>query len=561
MKEVAYAALYRLLAVDVPELLQLCARSLSGAPIPKTLDAWAALDRADWFQLAPICGSLLVLCAVPLWAAAQSRRHDGAAARRDGAKDTYWLTRIVLLRGMGLIYLAAFLTSATQSRAMFGEHGLSPAISDPSGRPQPAFGLLERIGLPRGDLALEVVSWAGVLLASLLTVGDRCFVTWAPLPLALWLLYLSLVNTGARAIIGYGWEWETLEIGFLMIFLCPEWPARTPFPRALPPPHAVLWLLRWSTFRLLIGAGMSKLGQRSSACWHELSCTETHYFTQPMPNFLSWFMHRLPARVHRIEVALTFFEQLVLPFLVLIPLRPLRILSCCLALFFQVCVVGTGNYAWINWIGALPVIALLDDHALMRFFPAKLADETMIADAEAATWSTVVRPNRMLYRSYRKMLHAGLFFFILCKSAAPLKELFGPAPWLAFYDDFFFVNAQGVFGFINKHRVNIVMEYTHEALPTARKSVTCADSVGKVAHDANGNAFTCAQLRPHCAQANFAQICPKTCGKCSPNERPWDDQFESLNWQPLDFKNLPGDPYRRPKLNSPYHYRLVRCMK
>ena len=61
-------------------------------------------------------------------------------------------------------------------------------------------------------------------------------------------------------IIGYGWEWETLEIGFLMIFLCPVYPTRSPFPRWTPPPAPVLWLLRWSTFRLLIGAGMSKLG-------------------------------------------------------------------------------------------------------------------------------------------------------------------------------------------------------------------------------------------------------------------------------------------------------------
>ena len=44
-------------------------------------------------------------------------------------------------------------------------------------------------------------------------------------------------------------------VGFLCIFLCPEWPSRSPFPTALPPPKPVLWLLRWSTFRLLLGAG------------------------------------------------------------------------------------------------------------------------------------------------------------------------------------------------------------------------------------------------------------------------------------------------------------------
>jgi hypothetical protein len=102
----------------------------------------------------------------------------------------------------------------------------------------------------------------------------------------------------------------------------------------------VIWLLRWSTFRLLIGAGMSKLGERSSACWRELSCTETHYFTQPMPNFMAWYFHHLPNGFHRMEVALTFVEQLVIPFAVLVPFRPARIGACLAELFFQLAIAG-----------------------------------------------------------------------------------------------------------------------------------------------------------------------------------------------------------------------------
>ena len=42
----------------------------------------------------------------------------------------------------------------------------------------------------------------------------------AIVPALLWVFYLSLVNLG-RPLLGYGWEWLTLEIGFLAIFLCP----------------------------------------------------------------------------------------------------------------------------------------------------------------------------------------------------------------------------------------------------------------------------------------------------------------------------------------------------
>ena len=35
------------------------------------------------------------------------------------------------------------------------------------------------------------------------------------------------------------------QVGFVCLFLCTEWPTRSSFPRHLPPPPIVLWLLRW----------------------------------------------------------------------------------------------------------------------------------------------------------------------------------------------------------------------------------------------------------------------------------------------------------------------------
>jgi hypothetical protein len=138
------------------------------------------------------------------------------------------------------------------------------------------------------------------------------------LPLLLWLCYLSLLNAGGWER-NYGWDWLTLEVGFLVIFLYPFAPLVTSRPffialqkdasAALPaaPLHAdsaapVIYLLRALAFRLLFGAGMSKLGGSSSACWLQLSCTTTHYSTQPMPNPLSWWAHTLPPSFHRLEV-------------------------------------------------------------------------------------------------------------------------------------------------------------------------------------------------------------------------------------------------------------------
>eukprot|EP01052_Picozoa_sp_SAG31_P006306 SAG31_NODE_288_length_18400_cov_55.018851_9_plen_138_part_00 len=89
------------------------------------------------------------------------------------ANPTYWLTRMVLLRATGLIYLCGFATAAFQARPLFGSAGLMPlqTSSENGGnynfpRPTPAFDLLEHMaGLPFCDCALELVSWTGVALS------------------------------------------------------------------------------------------------------------------------------------------------------------------------------------------------------------------------------------------------------------------------------------------------------------------------------------------------------------------------------------------------------------
>ena len=166
-------------------------------------------------------------------------------------------------------------------------------------------------------------------------------------PLFLWAAYLSIVNLQASFTFNYGWEWLTCEVGFLVIFLCPLLDSR--LSTWTPPSRLVLWTIRWCAFRLLLGAGMSKVGRNSSACWRELTCTETHYFTQPIPNPFSWYMHHLPRSFHKLEVALTFVEQLVLPFAMLVPLRFFRVTAAVLEIGFQI--LGMPSSTLIPFLG------------------------------------------------------------------------------------------------------------------------------------------------------------------------------------------------------------------
>ena len=280
---------------DAPELLSLSARALQQAPFPTTLDEARALSRDQIFQLVPVLCAVLCASSIPLLMlqAGRIRRVMPDHHRQ----HTYWLTRLLLLRGMALCYLAGFLTAAMQGRALFGSLGLQPVVFSDRTRPAPFFDFLEHAewgpGIELGDWTLEAIAWSGVALSLLMLTSA---VNTALLPAALWALYLSLVNLGGWTS-NYGWEWLTLELGFLSIFLGPLFTIwRSPFPHRVPPPRLVLFLFRWSAFRLLIGAGMSKLGRNSSSCWRELTCTTTHYFTQPMPVLAVFFKKKRIAR-------------------------------------------------------------------------------------------------------------------------------------------------------------------------------------------------------------------------------------------------------------------------
>src|SRR5438445_3156416 len=178
----------------------------------------------------------------------------------------YWLSRAVIQRGLALTYLVAFAVALNQFRPLLGERGLLPApryLRMTTFRQAPSL-----FHLRYSDRLLAAVAWTGIVLAAceVLTLPER-----APLPvsilvwLAMWVLYLSIVNVG-QVFYGFGWESLLLEAGFLAIFL-------GSFDTAAP--VTVLWLFRWLLFRVEFGAGLIKM--RGDPCWRSLTCLEYHH--------------------------------------------------------------------------------------------------------------------------------------------------------------------------------------------------------------------------------------------------------------------------------------------
>ena len=195
----------------------------------------------------------------------------------------------------------------------------------------------------------------------------------------------------------------------------------------------------------------------------------------------------------------------------LVPHRWFRCFAAIMEIFFQFCIVGTGNYAWINYVGILPCIALFDDkfiemvernvilpiynsmHLILEkilligkilvpnirgkadleddFEVENLSDKEKeeISDVIAGTLekqfpskqltkeeettnsSRLANVLNVIRRTLAWAIESTYHFSIICllafmtyKAKDPIKELFGPAPWINSYDDYFFMTSQGI---------------------------------------------------------------------------------------------------------------------
>lgn len=345
----------------------------------------------------------------------------------------YWLGREALERGAAVVYLLAFVAAATQFRALIGEHGMQPIPRFLAG--QSFWRTPSLFHLRYSDRLFSTVSWFGAALAAAIVAGAADAVPlWAAMLmwLALWALYLSIVNVG-QTWYAFGWESLLLETGFLMIFLGNEQVA---------PPALTLWAARLLLFRVEFGAGLIKM--RGDPCWRDLTCLYYHHETQPMPGPLSWFFHHLPKPLHRIEVAGNHFSQLIVPFGLFAP-QPVAGIAAAIIVVTQLWLVASGNFAWLNWVTILLACSAIDDSWVgsvgLRHHPAFPATPVWFAALVIAFAAAV------LFMSYW-----------------PVRNMLSPRQRMNMsFNSFHLVNTYGAFGTIGRTRREVVIEGTAEA--------------------------------------------------------------------------------------------------
>jgi len=272
--------------------------------------------------------------------------------------ERYELVSWVFLRGLGLIYIAAFASLAVQVLGLVGSHGILP-VSEYLAAAKSAHGAEAYWRLPTlfwfnsSDTALIVATWAGVGLGALLTFGLLV----RPALIALYVLYLSCVY-GGQIFFNFQWDMLLLESGFLAIFLTGG-------------STIVVWLYRLLLFRFVFLSGVVKYVS-GDPTWHGITALDYHFWTQPLPSPLAWYAAHLPHWMLTAMTAGTLIVELFLAFLVFLPRRP-RAVGAFIILAFQLGIVATGSYNFFNLLTMLICLFLFDDQALRHILPAKLA--------------------------------------------------------------------------------------------------------------------------------------------------------------------------------------------
>jgi hypothetical protein len=350
--------------------------------------------------------------------------------------DDHWVARLLLERGVAAIYLVAFTVALNQFRPLLGSAGLTPIpryVERTSFRKAPSL-----FHWRYSDGLFATVAWAGIALSTI-TLGG--LTERAPLPvtmlvwLALWFLYLSIVNVG-QTWYGFGWESLLLETGFLAVFLGNATTAA---------PWPVLLCVRWLLFRLEFGAGLIKL--RGDRCWRTLTCLYYHHETQPMPGPLSWFFHRLPTPLHKVEVLANHVTQVVVPFGLFAP-QPVAGGAAAIMIATQLWLVASGNFAWLNWMAIVLAVSVLPDDWLHHLAP--------VSPPRHHTASPAVFVALVLVVSA----------VVVVLSYWPVRNMSGRRQAMnASFNVWKFVNTYGAFGRVTRTRREVVIDGTADPDP------------------------------------------------------------------------------------------------
>src|SRR5579863_2392507 len=319
------------------------------------------------------------------------RRLFGADYEPPGYLAARWL----FLRALGLIFFSAFYSLAYQIRGLIGPNGILPA--------QDYLRQVARVlGSARFWYAPTVFWWSSSdrFLLVIVSVGMAASLllvlnVWPRGMLAICLVAFLSFIAAAQDFASYQSDGMLLEAGFISLFFAPS--GRRPrWGSSDPASRASRYMLIWLMFRIYFESGIAKILGHDPE-WRDFTAMDQYYQNGPLPTWIAWYAHQLPHAFHAATAVLTLALELVLIFAMFLPRRS-RIVLFFAITAWQIGIILTSNYAFLNYIVLVLGFLLLDDKFLGRFLPQSLrasavrsTEAPAIGAAGAQNWRAHLR--------------------------------------------------------------------------------------------------------------------------------------------------------------------------
>jgi hypothetical protein len=369
----------------------------------------------------------------------------------DRSQPGYLGARWLFLRALGAIFFSAFYSFYFQVRGLIGPYGLLPA-ADYLRQVAHALGGWRFWYTPSifwwsaSDRALILACVIGMIASAALCLNAAPRIA---LAVSL-ILFLSLIAV-AQDFASYQSDGMLLEAGFISLFFVPGgW--RPGFGRSDPPSRASRFLLLWLMFRIYFESGIAKILGHDVE-WRNFTAMDHYYENGPLPTWIAWYAQHLPHGFHAFTAMLTLALELVLIFAMFLP-RRFRLALFCVITPWQVGIILTSNYAFLNYLVLVLGFLLLDDRFLARVWPQARVPSQLAPEPTPSTSSTQAWLGRA-----RVWVQATCLSWIFYATTALLISMVWPIGLPAFpirvLEPFRFANDFGLFAVMTRERYDI----------------------------------------------------------------------------------------------------------
>ena len=391
-----------------------------------------------------------------------------------GARDRL-LPRWLFLRCLGLIYFSAFYSLAFQIRGLIGPDGILPADRYLQQAAQ-SLGRLERLWyaptllwFSTSSHVLMALCWTGIIASLLLVLN-----VWPRGMLVIcFVCFLSFVSA-AQDFSSYQSDGMLLEAGFISLFFAPAglWPG---LGAGSAPSRASLFLLQWEWFRIYFQSGAVKLLSHDVQ-WRNFTAMDQYYQNGPLPTWIGWYAQHLPHWFHAGSVVATFVLELGIVWMLFLP-RRWRIVCFFIATIWQIPVILTANYAFLNYLVLVLGVLLLDDKFLSGIMPKGWKSRLALGprpradgNAEHAAGQDLRSRARIRqhWRAISLAVSAVLLTWIFYATAAELIWMFARIPLptspVVALEPFRVANQYGLFAVMTRARYEIEVQGSNDGV-------------------------------------------------------------------------------------------------